>query len=32
MQITPFKAMYIAELQELMSLEAQLGQALLRIA
>jgi hypothetical protein len=32
MQITTFKEMYIAELQELMSLEGQLGQALLRMA
>jgi ferritin-like metal-binding protein YciE len=32
MEITGFKDMYIAELQELMSLETQLGQALLRMA
>ncbi|SRR5579871_5146817 len=32
MQITSFKDMYVTELQELMSLEAQLGRALLRMA
>jgi ferritin-like metal-binding protein YciE len=32
MQITSFKDMYIAELQELMSLEGQLSDALLRMA
>jgi ferritin-like metal-binding protein YciE len=32
MQITSFKDMYITELQELMSLEGQLGQALVRMA
>jgi ferritin-like metal-binding protein YciE len=32
MQITSFKDMYIAELQELASLEAQLGEALLELA
>jgi len=31
MKITSFKDMYIAELQELMSLEQQLGQALIRM-
>ena len=32
MQITSFKDMYIAELQELRSLEEQLAEALLRLA
>lgn len=32
MQITTFKDMYIAELQELASLESQLGEALLQLA
>ena len=32
MPITSFKDMYVTELQELMSLEGQLGQALLRMA
>ena len=32
MQITSFKDMYIAELQELASMERQMGEALLRIS